>query len=381
MRKCFLNIVYVCGLFLAVLPSCSRRALMIEDTSIKPDTEPIVLFSDYGEEQTKGASPVTDASLRISHFGLFAYWADNGTYFEGISDGHLWLDNREVVYSRTEEEVEYWSCSPVAYWPIGCGLTFFGYAPYMSCDGPILRLPNGDVSVMPRGTFTPDNDVASQVDFCLAAPVYDRKKTSGAVPMAFDHALSKVLFYFNLAGEKYDDDSRVWMVKSINLENVVGTNIFTYGGSTAFYWDELPREDVSSRSASYGLSLADGTLSYTPLPFAVDRASETGLARYEGVNIHEEGIMYLLPQPMTGITTATVIVSAYTYDSVDDEWNEVEDSEMDPIVLTLPEQTVWKKGQIVSYSASIAPRIPMAFNVTLSDWEGNVIEEVDFLHE
>ncbi len=362
------------------LASCVKTV----DTSLQVDKDsPVSFYSGIAPartEQTKGDVPINETTLKTEHFGVFAYWEQEDDYFDGVEYGHLYLDNRELLFSSTEGGTNYWRCSPEAYWPLGCTLTFFGYAPYMSTRGPELVIPASDTEIMPRGQFTQKSDVKKQIDLCLTAPAYDQKKSGGEVALSFTHALSKVLFYFNIANGKYEGDERCFMIKSMKLCDVVGTNSFTYGGIDGYRWDQLPRSDLSTRTKSYSLSLEEGTLSYIPLPYAEDRESESGLAKYECVNGEDDGILYLLPQPMTGISYLEFVLSLYSYDSVNDVWIEDPSGEMDPVKLMLPETTVWDKGRTVCYSASVNAMVPMSFSVTLCDWEGNVIEDVNFSH-
>ena len=361
----------------AVALGCQKKEAL--SLPIEDDT-PLSFMSVGSVGSTKGATPTTDESLRTSHFGIFAYWVDDDQSFSGVADAYPYLKNRELVYSHTEETTDFWVCNPAAYWPIGGSMTFFGYAPFMDCSGPVLTLPSSDTQSMPRGHFAQKSAVSELVDFCLAAPAYDRKKNSGEVPLVFTHALSKVLFYFNLKGERDPLEERRFMVKRMTLSDVVGENSFTYGGLTGYRWDELPREDVSSRTADYELSLEDGTLSYIPLPYESERTAQEGLERYECVNGAQAGLLYLLPQPMTGVSSVTIVLSAYHWDSVLEEWIEYDDAEMDPVTISLPEYTVWDKGQTVAYSATLEGLIPIAFNVELLDWDYTIISNVGFNH-
>lgn len=374
LRKGLLPLVVAACL---VPPACNKAVVNPEPVA---DTGAALEFcGGFGAGMTKGAGQVTSESLRERHFGLFAYWEQQEDYFDGAEPGRLWLDDREVVYSETDGGVDYWRCSPAAYWPLGgCSLTFFAYAPYMDTRSGALRFPLYDDGPMPRGRFTQEEDVDSHIDLCLSYPVYDVKKNIGAVPVSFNHALTKVFFYFNLGGGRYEDDDRSFMVKSMSLVNVVGENSFTFGGQTGFRWDELPRSDLSSRDHTYRFSIADGTLSEIPLPYAMEREDRTGLAKYECVNGEEEGIPYLLPQPMTGESYISVLISLYSYDDATDTWTEEPHSEMDPVIIPLPEYTVWEPARTVCYSATIVPGISVSFNVTLADWDGNVIENVGF---
>ena len=361
------------GLLLCV--SCRKETavqLQVDENA------PLEFYGGMSSASTKGATPVDGTSIRTSHMGLFAYWEGTDEYFDGGDPGRLYLDNREVVYSSTESGIDYWRCSPAAWWPLGNNLTFFAYAPYMPTMEPVLDFPLRTLNTMPRGTFIQKTAVNEQVDLCLSAPVYDVPKTAGSVPLQLSHALTKVLFYFNLSSEKYEGETRKFMVKSLVLNDVVGKNSFTFGGSKGYYWDNLPRSATELRNASYSLSIPDGTLSYVPLPYAEDVASETGLNQFVCVNGLSDGLLFMLPQPMTGGSSVTVVVSAYAYDSGTDTWIEDPTDEMDPVTIYLPEYNVWDPGKTVAYSASLNADLPITFNVTLLPWGTNQTDAGQF---
>ena len=81
---------------------------------------------------------------------------------------------------------------------------------------------------------------------------------------------------------------------------------------------------------------------------------------------------------MTGESYISVLISLYSYDDATDTWTEEPHSEMDPVIIPIPEYTVWEPARTVCYSATIVPGISVSFNVTLADWDGNVIENVGF---
>lgn len=332
-------------------------------------------------ETTKGAGSLSTETLRTRGFSLFAWWTPEGDYFGGITPGTLWLDGTDVSFVAAEGDGrDRWTCSPAAWWPLGAGLSFFAYAPAMDASGGMLSFPESGTAGMPAGRFTQESDVVSQEDFLIAPPVLDRRKDQGAVPMTFNHALTKVLFYFNAVGDIYEGDTHVFKVKSLTLRNLVGSNRFVMGGTNGFRWDTLPRDDVSSRTASYELSIAGGTLRDAALPLASDRESETGLGRYDCVNDHETGQLYLLPQPMTLAAEARVVFAAYLYDDVTGEWVEDPEFDYEPVVISLPEQTVWEPGKTVCYSASvdISHLIDIQFTVTVMPWEVEESAAVSF---
>lgn len=339
--------ILVMVLTLCVVDSCSKEPF----SRVKCDrTRPLGVTAWMDEGVTKGAGEITTASLRSRGFGLFAWWCHEDTYFSGITGGSLYLDNMEMSFIESTLSGDRWECSTESYWPLGCKLSFFAYAPYLDCTGPVLTLPNGSSGPMPRGTFEQLSAPEEQIDLCIAAPVYDRLSSQGDVPMVFNHALTKVMFYFNISGIPDEEDDFVYRVESLTLNNVVGENDFTYGNaSKGFRWNDLPRTDLSSRTASYTLTRAAGNLVDLPLIHVDDLTSETGLDRYVCVNDLPEGFLYLLPQPMTGGSTVTVTIWGYSVEA----GNLVHRTSLSPFTLTLPEETVWDAGDRVAYSATL----------------------------
>ena len=354
------------------------------ETVIEQDTgSPIRIASVMdGDNATKGLHQTTNESLIAGDkFGLFAWWNRREVPFDGILTGYEWLKNAQVSYVETTGGRARWRCEPHAYWPLGCNLSFFAYAPYMNCSGPTLVLPNGEVSTMPRGTFTQKTDPAQQIDFCMSTPVMDRSKSDGDVPITFWHALTRVLFYVNLnaassdSGRLYPDDDHQYRVKSIVLEGIVNSNKFTFSGRNTVTWDELRRADLTPRSQSYSLSIAAGTLDPAPTPFEWDMESYTGLNRYKCVNGAAAGQLYLLPQPMTTKAKVTMVVSkGYWSGGV---WTQTED--LPAFTINLPTETVWKSGQTAAYyvSLDITQWEDIEFSVTLLPW-GSATDSTTF---
>lgn len=332
---------------------------------------------------TRGAGETTAATLRTTSFGLFGYYRDAGYSFDGVDEARRLMDNARMSFVGSGAAGDRWVCDPAVFWPLGCSGTFFAYAPYMDCSGGVLTLPNADASPMLRGTFAVPAEVEEQIDFCLGAPVLDWTPSMGDVPVSFGHALTKVLFYLNVDGSAPVDDDHVYRVKSIVLDGVAGENRFTFGGGSGWRWDILPRSDLSSRTGSYSLSLSDGTLDAVDLPFASDRSEESGLDRFECVNGRQKGILYLLPQPLTPLAGVTFQLAAYRYDAVSGEWYEDPEVSYDPVSVPLPETTVWEPGRSVCYSATLDMTylVDLQFGVTMADWDGNVIGDVEFGYE
>ena len=380
-----------------VVASCKKEspALGSIPVTVEPVTEgktdvpdndgtPIEIMSSWsgeGEGETKGVHQMTNSSIVTDRFGLFAWWNRTDDPFDGTLTGHEWLENAQMQYIGASGGRGRWRCNPPAFWPFGCNLTFFAYAPYMSCTGGMLTLPNGEMSYMPRGTFVQDTDPARQVDFCMTNPVMDRRKADGEVPLEFWHALTRVLFYVNLnaasseTGRLYPDDDHQYRVKSLVLEGIVNSNKFTFSGRNTVAWDQLPRADLSKRAQAYSLSIASGTLAQEPTPFEWDMESYSGLERYKCINGVQSGVLYLLPQPMTSKAKVTMVVSKGYWSG--STWTETD--VLDPFVITMPTETVWKPGQTVAYSVSldITQWEEVEFSVTLLPW-GSATDSTTF---
>lgn len=377
MKRPFHILVLLLPFMAGMLVVSCRRDNPADVFAVPEQVTPITFRSLSGGD-TKGAGESTREQLRSRGFGLFVWFSPQDMYFEGITPGTEWLSNSSVSFIAADGLEDRWRCNPSAWWPVGCNLSFFAYAPYISSDDTMLSYPLEEVSGMPRGRFEQATDVSEQVDFCLSAPVLDRTKAQGDVPIVFSHALTKVKFYFNSMGAGADDGSQTFMVKSMLLENLVGRNTFTHGGPSGFQWDALLRSDASSRTESYSLSIQDGTLAAVPLPFEDDVAGLNGLDRFVCVNGTSAGALYLLPQPVTSSARVTLQIAMYNYNDVTGEWDEDVDYVLDPIVIPLPEATVWKAGQTVCYSSSLKVGNQVEFSVAVRDWNGNDIENVEF---
>lgn len=338
----------------------------------QPDMEqPIYGSAGVGGVVTKGYPVLTSERLKSTGFGAMAYWRNKGEYFDGIDLGHEYLNNAHFNYSETVSGDNLWRLTPTAYWPAGCTLTFFFWAPWMPSDGGMLTFPlSRSEGGLPRGRFTQDSDPAQQVDFCLALPAYDRSGTQGPVPAVFNHALTEVRFAFNITGELYEGDDYVYRVDRLIIEGVAGTNEFAIGGTgNGYKWDPVPHDDTSVHNASYTLSVDNGTLVAAVSPFEWDVEGETGLDKFLWVNSPQDGHLYLLPQYLNSQAQIRLLVSAYHYDGVDWEYLFT----LDEKTVKLPEATPWEGGRVIVYTGSIdvSRWIDLELGVTLLPWGTN----------
>lgn len=340
-------------------------------------------MSSRSLEATKGSGVLTTESLRSMGFGLYGYFRDAGNYYDGADPGHLLIENATMEYIESVAEGDRWHCTPAAYWPLGASVSFFAYAPRMNPADGVLVIPALQTASMPGGTYTVPADPKEQPDLCLAAPVLDWSAAKGDVPLRFSHALTRVLFFFNADGTFYEGNAYRFKVKSLRLDGIAGQNSFAFDSWSGFRWDNLPRENLASRTGSYALSLSEGTLADAFLPLENELTTQEGLERFVQVNKDHEGILYLLPQPMTTLGSVTVELAAYRYDDASGNWVEDDAPVMETAVIPLPDTTVWQPGTTVCYSATLDATyyLGVQFRVTLLDWEGNAIEDVEFNHE
>lgn len=352
---------------LAAVSSCNKNNTVYELE------DELIGFSLYkGSSYTKGLPEMDSDELRSMGFGVYAWMYPKGQYFEGTDSSVKYIENARGGYSYTQSGMDYWTLTPATYWPAGQKLTFFSYAPWLDASGPVLTMPVDDgADTYPRGRYTTPTDVSLQPDFCIAEPVFNRSSNLGAVPLVFNHALTRVLFYMNAHGDLYPGIGRYYKVKSLSVRSVVGSNTFTMGtGENGFSWDRLPRTDLSNRIASYDLSVASGTLVDEVMPFVWDVESETSFDKYLCLNGSEEGNLYLLPQPMTSAAYVSFVVSAYSSDGAGGySWLE----DLPVANVPLPEITVWQPGRTVAYTLSYDATSydDLKFSVSITPWAAN----------
>ena len=365
--------------------SCNKQ----EDISV-PQTDgsaPIVLTS-Y-DMQSKGLDDLNYESIKTARFGLFAYWNMKGERFDGIDNPfNLYLDNSDVQYVESEGSINYWKCSPSAYWPFNSWLNFFAYAPYQSKvrkdtgdkTDPTVQFPSEDyVKGMPRLRYTVPENVTWQPDFCVAAPVFDRSASDGNIHIEFFHTLTRVRFYVNLSGEK--PDNYEYFISDLTIKGVVGSNILTYSDNPEkpYIWDRINPENP--KTASYNLSPSGEYLQLTTLPLKFENLldpSVTGLDRYSYVNEMANGRLYLLPQEIT--EEATVEVSLAIYKNIAGSLSLV--TILPPYEFHLPVNVPWKDAKTVSYLMTLDISGTKESDITpvISDWvdAGNEHFEKDY---
>ena len=332
--------------------SCSKEQGV--SAPVPDSSSPIVLAST--DVLTKGLDELNYERIREKHFGIFAYWNEEGETFDEINNPvNPYLVNSDVEYVESVGHTNYWKCSPAAYWPFHCWLNFFAYAPYQAkvrkdsgdTENPTVLFPSEDyVKGMPRLRFTVPENVTWQPDFCVATPRFDCSSADGNIHMEFFHTLSRIRFYINLTGDKPTEYE--YRISELTIKGIAGSNILTYSDNPArpYVWDKIKPEDP--KSAVYHLSSSGESLHLTTLPLKFDNLlgpEVEGLDRYSYVNELANGRLYLLPQDITA--EARIEVGLSIFRNVDGKTSLV--TLLPPYELSLPTNVAWQPAKTISY--------------------------------
>ena len=168
-----------------------------------------ISFAPVASKPTKaiisGTTYPTGESFKVSAF-------HNGTaaYFEGLTA------------SRISDNL--WETSSTQYWPLGGSLTFNAYSP-ASANATISA---SGVSV---SGYTIQNTTQMETDFCYAsATVANCDSHPNAVPLAFSHALSQVVFRVKAAGYYSTNTTTVSLaMTSLSLSGICSVGDFSSG--------------------------------------------------------------------------------------------------------------------------------------------------------
>lgn len=198
-----------------------------------------ISFTPVASKPTKaiisGTTYPTGESFKVSAF-------HNGTaaYFEGLTA------------SRISDNL--WETSSTQYWPLGGSLTFNAYSP-ASANATISA---SGVSV---SGYTIQNTTQMETDFCYAsATVANCDSHPNAVPLAFSHALSQVVFRVKAAGYYSTNTTTVSLaMTSLSLSGICSVGDFSSGS-----WSNL--------KTPYTYTLSSAT---TPLTYDGEHEPET----------------------------------------------------------------------------------------------------------
>lgn len=295
--------------------------------SLPTGERPPIVCVARADDHTKGTGETAAETLQSSGIGLFAW------------DTDLYLDNRHFTYDGGSGT---WLGN--AFWPFGCALSFYAYAPYHADTSTgSLVFPSGTSGGYPTASYTVPSAPAEQEDLVLAAPVLDRTQDAGNVPLVFSHALTQVVFKARWTGE--DPFVRRVLsrglgvkIRSIALENVRGSSSVTFY-SGGYNWDSPAPEDLAAyATASYSLTLANGSLVAEPL---------TQAPTYTDSFLRPDGVLYLIPQTLAPSSRLRVTYGIYADAYLEEEFQA-------DFEIGLLEQHIWPAGGIFTYSLTLS---------------------------
>lgn len=293
---------------------------------------------DWGGYSTRG---ISIDNTTINHFGAYCFqtgrkqWADTMAFA---------LPNKmyNIPVTRSGND---WTYDPLVKWEGGDGsyFTFFGYSPratgiYREPDNPLgnnLEISKATDPDVPVLTYSTLDYIPMQIDLLIAAPVYNIYPVE-SVHMRFAHALSQIRF---VAWSAQD----FVRVKSIEISNIQYSATLTLTGVIT------PLPDVKT----FLLDEINKALS-------VDETNMTDLS--DGSNA-----FLLLPQDLTGNTTATIIVTYVT--------NGVEGQSAPYTIIQN-----WEKGKSYTYALKLGgnPTEEMTVTgLTITDWVVDSSEDMN----
>lgn len=288
------------------------------------------------EVQTRALDPLTNGPETFQTFGVTALWhpADGTT----LSANRYYLDL--VTANRpAEDEGTLWRTTPAAYWPAAGTLDFFMYAPYKPELTSIKSL--NPTTGLPTMRYTPEAvDIANQLDFCMAQPVYDATVTqygTDGVPATFRHTLTNVEFYVNYVGN-VPSGYNVYL-EELTIENVIGSKTIAWTESEPYYQWQADAECTAD--SSYSLLRSQTHLKDEVIPSKTSNAAGAPLQ-------NSAGRLYLLPQTIQAGARLHVVYGFY-YGTLPSATLVVPFDKY----IALPAGTVWPADKTVRYHVTI----------------------------
>ena len=266
------------------------------------------------------------------------------------------------------------------YYPLDGSLSFFCYAPYRDKDefSDILIKNDPDESITSRLTnylpnspliqFTPEENVANQIDFVVADPVLDWKKEDGDIVLDFTkHLTTNLRFLCKYSGSVNAESERI-IIKTIWIQNVIGSEFLYFtkeGDALGHQWSSTVSPDGtgSMPPRSYVLSIENNSLK--------DRTflSDTD---FTYINYETTGQLYLLPQAFPDRTPTMDPASDpqlhITYEIWDNQNNPIETN---TLKFDLRGTEPWPMGKTLAYEITIGVAERKNLNIikaVIVDW-------------
>lgn len=318
-----------------VMESASKKAISFDMPVMKPTR---------AAGEIDGTTYPTDETFKVfckSYTGTYADWTAYNDYFDAAGE--------DVAYNGSK-----WSTATVHYWPeLGNKLAFAAYSPAAaSAHGTFAQTQTG---LTITGFSTRDN-VADQYDLMYTPRVIDLDKNSAGtdVPLAFNHALTSVVF----KATKTDADA-TYTIKSLSVNGEVST--------TGNFNQNIPNAAAT-----------DGTASWTNLAAATDKtysilADKTIDVAQGGTNLTGVGstagastALLLIPQGVDADATVTITYTKTIGGNSLDATATIK--LVDFLDGTAAPVTTWAMGHRYIYNITFGANKPIYFNPTVTDW-------------
>ena len=125
-----------------------------------------------------------------------------------------------VAFTKVDE---YFSSSPVYYWPGSGSLNFFAYAPSATTLGATVTINNTTKTL---AGFSPAAEITDQKDFVTASASGSKADETSGVALTFDHQLSQIEVKARNANEGY-----VYQIKGVRFAQPVAKADFDFATS------------------------------------------------------------------------------------------------------------------------------------------------------
>ena len=337
--KKYLTLAAIAALTLA---ACSK----VETTSVNDDELVPIGFGAYaGRSLSKASSDSYIAegstfSATNQHIGVYAF-SGTSTTADFMNDVDVTLAGNGATASD--------NYSPLKYWPKdetvdANKLSFFAYYPY---NGTGISRTNLCTSRYGSIVFTAQAAAADQVDLMVSDAVENQyySTNSGVVPFVFHHALTRVLFYFNVDADYHAAGTDI-VVTGVTVSNIntVGTLTLasTYAGSN---WGSQGTPE--SFSPAY------------PNTYLTTTAAPTEAAA---------NVFLMVPQTLSNSAKLTV-----TYTTEDLATHVVKNGTAEVQLNTIEKAAgvavaEWTKNMNIAYTITLSLK-PIKFTATVNPWE------------
>ncbi len=264
-------------LSIALLAGCSNDELL--DAPQLGENRAIAFTNAFVDKPVKAGQEITTANL--TDFSVFGYMRKDGT------ETPVKIFDNEVVTKQSDGT---WAYANTQYWGTEKDYLFFAVGPYTTRNWQYVEnRTNPELSTI---TFNNDGNNDLVMEKYILMQGFD-PKTQGAVPLTFDHLLSRVKFAFT---NSMDNALTTLQVVDVKVEDVRAKGIYNLQSETATpkvepYWtndgttipvvfgltDKISRNDTKQTQYMYYIPTKDVayTLSFSIQVYQSDVLSST----------------------------------------------------------------------------------------------------------